>query len=96
MTPASRIAEIRKRLEAATPGKWRAAVLPVSDNLFYVGFGTYDGGPVAENDAEFIAEAPTDIAFLLDEIEKLQSAIFIYEMATGTKMKELIRDDEAK
>lgn len=67
-----RIAEIRALLENATPGPWRAHPsgwvetaneVPVSDAL--------RRQPHAERDGALIAAAPTIIAELLEEVERL-------------------------
>lgn len=74
------IAEIKKRLEAATPGPWR--------RYFDDDFGDYGiglkreikepeyayrvGGINKSDDSKFIAHAPTDIAFLLEKLERFE------------------------
>jgi hypothetical protein len=67
-----KIAEIRKALDAATPGPWENV------QLFYVGVTT-EGRfyPVAEcddqNNAILIANAPEWLRFLLDELDRLRA-----------------------
>ena len=77
-----RIAEIRARLDAATPGPWRT--LDWADPPMFVvaqprdsdhwprlascGFG---------GDADLIANAPADIAWLLDEVDALRERVAI-------------------
>ncbi|MNI26719.1 hypothetical protein D3C73_804300 [compost metagenome] len=82
-----RIQEIKERHAAATPGPWRTFVKDnfVNEDNYrtiiagvgfysppkYVGFGCdlY----ISEADAELIANAPSDIAYLLSEVERLQT-----------------------
>jgi hypothetical protein len=71
-------AEITARLNAATPGPWEALVLrdmndaalvrPILDDYS-------DGGEglLGVADAEFIANAPSDIAFLLSRVAVLEA-----------------------
>lgn len=71
-------AEITARLNAATPGPWKALVLrdmndaalvrPILDDYS-------DGGEglLGIADAEFVANAPTDIAFLLSRVAVLEA-----------------------
>lgn len=89
-----RIAEIRARLEAATPGPWKADTVKNVGENWLIGcvieagddqrnchwIVTTDnlrasqcmsGG--AEEDSVFIAHAPEDIKYLLDEIERLRA-----------------------
>lgn len=78
MTPTpNRTDEIRKRLEAATKGPWqidRDARDP--DGYASIRSQTYERSLVAvqltDADAEFIAHAPTDLAHLLSENERLR------------------------
>ena len=62
-----RLQEIRARLDAATPGPWYVRSGWVALNNL-----NYDVIPVGHNDADadLIAHAPADIAWLLAEIEK--------------------------
>jgi hypothetical protein len=85
-----RIAAIRARLEAATPGPW------VHDEEGYMGCGEVytmgegvEGGNIAapsgdcyprsgyspKEDMEFIAHAPDDIAYLLGELDKARAGV---------------------
>ena len=51
-----RLTEIRARLDAATPGEWpMGALVPY----------------LLPSDADHIAHAPADIAWLLDEVERV-------------------------
>lgn len=89
----TRIAEIKARAEAATPGPWR-----IEDNFQlengclclccheYAGKNvTTDGPDLHEQDATFIAHARADIDWLVAEVERLQ---FDYDSAfmTGLQM----------
>lgn len=79
-----RLTEIQARLNAATDGPWAVD----DDDPEYIVFpekGGYDGLVIAkvvdqdgalfpvEHNGQFIAHAPTDIADLLDEIERLRA-----------------------
>lgn len=76
----SREDEIRARLEAATPGPWETDVdYPYRQkgilHFKSVGAAIWWGSIPSANqemksNAEFIANAPTDIAYLLDELRK--------------------------
>ncbi len=98
MTP-ERLAEIRARLEAATPGPW--AIYGTIGFEYHVRTGgttaavPTTGEPVADaalnRDAEFIAHAPTDIADLLAEVELLQTYI-----TTNAVLRQRIRELEAR
>jgi hypothetical protein len=90
------LAEIRERLEKATPGPWVNEGDVVADEqsivvgvesynwrfIAHINSDTDDGletPPIspeeAKANAEFIANAPTDIAFLLDEFASLRSQL---------------------
>jgi hypothetical protein len=79
------IDDIKRRLEAATPGPWRehyeyrdgrpdgtmiGAVAPGHRILT-----DHDGGTYPSSDLTFIVHAPEDIAYLLQRIEEMQAAI---------------------
>ena len=73
-----RLAEIQARLDAATPGKW---LLEVAGREFWVQTCTLDSDAPVElvvasvyeaPDATFIANAPTDIAYLLERVRRLE------------------------
>lgn len=84
-----RLAEIRARLDAATPGPW---VYP-EDDLTRI--QASDGVSVAVitrriDDADLIAHAPADIAWLLDEVEQLRESLDIErEWSGGSRAAEL-------
>ena len=74
-----RVAEIRERLENAADTPWAASGFDVKDT---------DGGSIIEvvdNEAEFmcdcdatfVANAPQDIADLLDEVERLRGMLLV-------------------
>jgi ubiquinone biosynthesis protein UbiJ len=85
-----RLAEIRARLDAATPGPWRL-IKPLSTasrNVLHnvvrdtipnhsEEMGEYRGRWM---DADLIAHAPDDIAWLLDEVERLEKRVRMYEV----------------
>jgi seryl-tRNA synthetase len=75
MTPAE-LSAIRERLDAATPGNWRRFGVVVSTDLDLpqplVVEACSEDRTQAENDVEFIANAPTDLRALLDEVERLK------------------------
>ncbi len=79
--PADRTAAIRVRLDAATPGPWtrlgRNSCKPDEDDWF-LGH-EIEGPPDASRgqfervaDAELVANAPTDLAYLLARVEELE------------------------
>ena len=71
-----RLQEIRARLDAATPGPW--VVKPPGEGKSSSGIrrGALDiaWSVTAREDADLIANAPADIAWLLAEVERLQRA----------------------
>lgn len=81
---------IKERLAEATPGPWDFHVLPQSvgitvatihsehgprETCWTVDFPPEIGGMGTEKDAEFIANAPEDIAALVAEVERLRGQI---------------------
>lgn len=76
-----RLDEIRARLAAATPGPWKNTGTGVNQDAEWWysvedagGEWVYDRAGVyacREQDADFIAHAPTDMAYLLDEVARL-------------------------
>lgn len=89
---AERIAEIRARLEAATPGPWKAnlylggayaidRIAPNGDRLARV--AVVDGMIQTPANAALIAHAPTDLAYLLDRIDKLERAVWEHGFRLG-------------
>lgn len=85
----TRVEEIRGRLEAATPGQWKSEDDPlqgawsVRRDGFYVCQTRTETGiggtsDIGKPDADFIANAPADISWLLAEVERLQSAFDDY------------------
>lgn len=83
MTTPDRIAEIRARLAAATPGPWRAD----EDEIIWSDEGI-DIIHVVVNpeNADLIAHAPDDLRWCLDEIDRLRAAATAHAPgnATGT------------
>jgi hypothetical protein len=85
--PADRIAEIRARLDAATEGPWvyesAADIHGVEDGrIHYVTpqFAARDDDPPMTSfydraDAELVANAPTDLAYLLARVEELEGQL---------------------
>lgn len=77
MTP-ERLAEIRKRADAASPGPWTwildGSISEIWDADDCVVADT-DGHRSPDDDADFIAHAREDIPALLDEVERLTRAI---------------------
>lgn len=75
-----RVQEIRDRLDAATPGPWRVleddwdgyAVADRSQGIgtAYIASEMQQGHDEGKSDAAFIANAPDDVAWLLDELAK--------------------------
>lgn len=89
---------IKARLAAATPGPWETykprintAVITTDENQYIT---AYVAERVRETaDAEFIAFAPTDIAALVEEVERLCLALdtvgsTIYTQGRGTKTEQ--------
>jgi len=85
-----KLSDIEKRLEAATPGPWYAVAdntgvstdpdgtaFPSQPELIFC----LDDGEYIENrnkaDAEFVANAPADIAYLLRLVGELEAALEI-------------------
>ena len=66
-----RLAEIRARLDAATT----LPVSPHSVTLFPI-----DRKRDEKAERAFIAHAPADIAWLLDEVERLEKRVRMYEV----------------
>ena len=81
---------IKERLDEATPGPWEFHVLPQPvgitaatihsehgprETCWTVDLPPEIGGMGTEKDAEFIANAPEDIASLISEVERLRGQI---------------------
>lgn len=89
----SRLEEIRKRLEAATPGPWDSSCYNENNPSYSVNQSTkiipahlLPGESIAfqikkQSNAEFIAHAPEDIRWLLNEINKLQEEVLAEHQA---------------
>ena len=83
----SKIDEIKDRLAKATPGPWKAfkttdgrKLLGIGDanaeGVFDVGFGVWRDGDERDANADLIANSPSDIQYLLDEVERLEQQIY--------------------
>jgi len=80
MTP-DQLSAIRERLDAATPGPWEAGTASCCPDMGWVDgpkgavcpqfTATRVTHSLDANDAELIANAPTDLRALLDEVERL-------------------------
>ena len=80
-----RLDEIRKRLGAATPGPWHIERMkhslkhseiwlqPEDEHAWSLDCNTYQPNSKDEANAQLIAHAPEDIAYLLAEVERLQA-----------------------
>jgi hypothetical protein len=82
-----RLSEIEGRLRAATPGPWWTPSYIAPAEVF-AGTGLADDTCVAEgmykHDAEFIANAPTDIAALLGAVKEVRElANYLDTLAPG-------------
>lgn len=71
---------IRARLDAATPGPWKHEnkgqdhrVITPTGRQWNIGDAIYHA---EDRDAEFIAHAPTDIAALIEALEKCKEALW--------------------
>jgi hypothetical protein len=73
-----RIDEIRARLDAlVSPTPWKyhyTRGVTSADDRSIARMGWYD------NDGAFVAHAPADIAWLLDEVERLEKRVRMYEV----------------
>lgn len=79
-----RIQEIKKRLAEATPGPWEAVVGNYNEIAIvgqkglvmsfggYAGFDNFKGTEPSDEDERLITWAPSDISYLLSEVERLQ------------------------
>jgi len=82
MTP-DQLSAIRERLDAATPGPWEAGTASCCPDMGWVEgpkgavcpqfTATKVTHSLDANDAELIANAPTDLLALLDEVERLKN-----------------------
>lgn len=86
--PDPRVGEIEARLTGITPGPWKTVrhdlslyVEAESGELNPINLGYVGNRP--ENDAEFIANAPADVAFLLVELRKAREALQRVEGVAG-------------
>jgi hypothetical protein len=84
-----RLAEIKARADAATPGPWRFTAWDDSSFMLVYGilageapdspivaYAEHDRGPeVADADMEFIAHAHQDVPYLLEVVERLRKRV---------------------
>lgn len=72
-----RLTEIRARLDAATPGPWKRSLSGSRYNPWKVHRGAILVALSGESpeDADLIAHAPADIAWLLAEVEELRAVV---------------------
>jgi hypothetical protein len=80
------IKAIKARLDAATPGLWYrdpgGSIGTASSEWVAQTFSRRDEDfENAENNGEFIAHAPADVAALLSEVERLRRLIYEYNRA---------------
>jgi len=89
----TRIQQIRERLEAATPGPWYPGFAwpnaiyknkALTKQLGTVGKNSHINDENGKIDAEFIANAPQDIADLLAVVEVLEAGLEQYEQPFDT------------
>jgi len=89
-----RIKQIRERLEAATPGPWTVLYddgsLHGTPEEWFVNFDAHHDTTNIdrEPDAAFIANAPADIAYLLERVKTLESSARL----TVTELERYYRD----
>lgn len=84
----SNLEDIKNRLAAATPGPWE--LLGGNEYISPIGITVApDDGGVTSRDAEFIAHAPEDIAWLLGEVERQRSRAKFFEDAAARITREL-------
>lgn len=77
-----RLQEIRARLDAATPGPWRILHHDLccgeswvrDESGYHVGTSLYSNDEKRDENLSLIAHAPADIAWLLDEVERLRES----------------------
>jgi len=98
---AQQLAEIEARLNAATPGPWRAAnpepYRVVSDTSAGL-WGICDmreglNGRNAGRDLDFIAHAPSDVAVLVEAVKALRAALEPFAQAAMAYSLELAHPD---
>ncbi|HCF99587.1 MAG TPA: hypothetical protein DEV93_03485 [Chloroflexi bacterium] len=88
--PDPRLGEIEGRLSKAEAGPWFLDSDGVSIYYVFHNGDTLDRDKLAESsgaDAEFIANAPTDVAYLLTELRKRDDALAAIEKLLDEKYK---------
>ena len=93
----SKLDEIRERLEAATEGPWDWCselwqLRHMTGKYVCTEVLHAKGTLPTDNDAEFIANAPTDIAYLLAEVERLRGVVTTATIACGAVDLEAAED----
>lgn len=81
---------IKARLANATPGPWKVGYSTDPECPGTSINGTYDcviepSGYLATDDAIFIANAPTDVADLLEEVERLEGEVGKFKECTSSE-----------
>lgn len=99
-----RLQEIHERLEKITPGPWHAYISEtgsevVSEEGWVCQLWYKTEEPMKNHacNADFIAHAPDDVAFLLTEVERLQKALqgaATVSNVAGAEMKALRKENE--
>lgn len=85
MRPMLDLQPIKARLAAATPGPWEVESSETVDGSFIANMGPimivpyFQGMAPMMADADLIAHAPTDLAALVAEVERLRTAITEHE-----------------
>jgi hypothetical protein len=92
VTP-DQLSAIRARLDAATPGPWEAGTASCCPDMGWVDgpkgavcpqfTATKVTHSLDANDAELIANAPTDLRALLDEVERLKNDLAMARQVSG-------------
>jgi hypothetical protein len=80
----SRLDDIRERLAKATRGPWQAVECSAGGKLLVrearPGYHVQSSVQIVPpEDADLIAHAPDDLAYLIGEVERLQGLLDIYE-----------------
>lgn len=91
-----RVKQIAYRLTMATPGPWCAEVEPEGSFIAKIGnvyiVPEYQHLAEPECDAELIANAPADLLFLLQEIERLKGVLDEHRMVDRLQTSEFDYD----
>ncbi|WP_405531594.1 hypothetical protein OG592_27310 [Streptomyces avidinii] len=98
----TRLAEIRSREKAATPGPWEAYSKYGEDFYAYLGgchlegVGTliFGNGEAAEADRDFVLEARTDVPWLVAELDEARTKLEIAERRVAELATRLVGRDK--